>query len=120
MAASTGLPAHNINGTTIPRDLCLPVERCNPADYNRLNRDQMKTVQATLKDLKLLIVDKVILISSLTLLYMHLRLTEIMNNNEYFGRLSSFFFGDFLQLPPVKGNIRLHFRRLKFLCEETS
>ena len=51
----------------------------------------MKTVQATLKDLKLPIVDK-LLISSLTLLYMHLRLTEIVNDNEYFGRLSSFFF----------------------------
>jgi len=104
VAAHTGLAAHNINGTTIHRVLRLTAEHGKPPDYNRLNQDQLNTVQGTLEDLKLLIVDEVSMISSLTLLYMHLRLTEIMNNNEYFGGLSIVFFGDFLQLPPVKGN----------------
>ena len=61
-------------------------------------------LRRTLKSLKLLIVDEVSMISSITLLYMHLRLTEIMANNDYFGGKSVVFFADFLQLLLVKGN----------------
>jgi len=104
VAAPTGLAANNINGTTIHRVLCLPVGHGKPADYNRLNQEQIKTVRETLKNLQLLILDEVSMISSLTLLYIHLRLTEIMSDNQYFGGVSVVFFGDFLQLPPVKGN----------------
>jgi len=44
------------------------------------------------------------MVSSLTLLYIHMQLTEIMCNDTYFGRISAVFFADFLQLPHVKGN----------------
>ena len=104
VAAPTGLSAFNVNGTTVHRTLCLPVEHGKPADYCRLNQDQLSVLRRTLKGLKLLIVDEVSMISSITLLYMHLRLTEIMANNDYFGGISVVFFADFLQLPPVKGN----------------
>ena len=57
-----------------------------------------------MKGLQLLIVDEISMVSSLTLLFVHLRLTEIMSNNQLFGGISTVFFGDFLQLPPVKGN----------------
>ena len=104
VAAPTGLAAFNIGGTTIHRLLCLPVEHGKPANYSRLNQDQLKIIQATLKNLKLLIIDEVSMVSSLTLLFIHMRLTEIMGNDDYFGGLNVVFFADFLQLPPVKGN----------------
>jgi len=104
VAAPTGLAAYNIGGTTIHRLLCLPVEHGKPADYSRLNQDQLKTIRATLKNLQLLIIDEVSMVSSLTLLFIHMRLTEIMCCDDYFGGISVVFFADFLQLPPVKGN----------------
>ena len=65
-------------------------------------------IRATLKNLKLLIIDELSMVSSLTFLYIHLRLTEIMSNNEPFGGLSIVCFADFLQLPPVKGLSLIH------------
>ena len=44
------------------------------------------------------------MVSSLTLFFVHLRLTEILCNNHLFGGISTVFFGDFLQLLHVKGN----------------
>ena len=104
VAAPTGLATVNVGGSTIHRVLLLPVEHGKPADYNRLNQEQLTTVRQTLKSLRLLICDEVSMVSSLTLLYMHLRLTEILNSSEPFGGLSVLFFADLLQLPAVKGN----------------
>jgi DNA replication protein DnaC len=104
VCAPTGLSAFNIGGSTIHRVLCLPVEHGKPADYSRLNQEQLTTIRVTLKNLKLLIIDEVSMVSSLTLLYIHLRLTEIMCSHALFGSVSVVFFADFLLLPPVKGN----------------
>jgi len=104
VTAPTGLAAYNVHGTTIHRALCLPVEHGKPSDYNRLNQEQLTTIRATLRNLKLVIIDEVSMVSSITLLYIHMRLTEIMYTDEYFGHISIVFFADFLQLPPVKVN----------------
>ena len=104
IAAPTGLAAFSIGGTTIHRVLSLPVEHGKPADYTRLHQEQLTLLKSTLKGVKLLIVDEVSMISSLTLLFIHMRLTELMSSSELFGGISVVFFGDFLQLPPVKGN----------------
>ena len=104
VTAPTGLAAHNVGGSTLHRVFCLPVEHGKPADYRKLSQEQLKTIRTTLQSLKLIIVDEVSMVSSLTLLFVHLRLTEIMSCDDYFGGVSVLFFADFLQLPPVKGN----------------
>ena len=83
-AAPTGLAAVNVGGSTIHRVLSLPVEHGKPTDYNRLNQEQLTIVRHTLRGLRLLICDEVSMVSSLTLLYMHLRLSEILNSSELF------------------------------------
>ena len=104
VAAPTGLAAFNVGGTTLHRMLSLPVEHGKPSDYRRLQVEELTTIRATLKGLRLLIVDEISMVSSLTLMFVHLRLTDIMSNNNLFGGISTVFFGDFFQLPPVKGN----------------
>ena len=104
VTAPTGLAAHNVGGSTLHRVLCLPVEHGKPADYRKLSQEQLKTIRTTLQSLKLIIVDDVSMVSSLTPLFAHLRLTEIVSCDDYFGGISVLFFADFLQLPPVKGN----------------
>jgi len=69
-----------------------------------MNAEQLTAIRATLKDLALLIIDEASMISSLTLLYIHLRLTEIMCSKALFGGVNVVLFGDLLQLTPVKGN----------------
>jgi len=58
-AASTGLAAFNIGGTTIHRLLSLPVEHGKRADYCRLQQEQLTLLRATLKGVRLLIIDEV-------------------------------------------------------------
>ena len=78
----------------------LPVEHGKPADYSRLQQEQLSLIRATLKDLKLIIIDKMRMVSSLTLLYIHLRLTEVTTSDEAFGRISIVCFRDSMHLPP--------------------
>jgi len=104
VCAPTGLAAFNVGGATIHHTLSLPVEHGKPANYSALSQDQIVTLRATLRGLRLLIIDEVSMVSSLTLLFIHLRLTEVMSCNELFGGISIIFFADLLQLPPVKGN----------------
>jgi len=100
VTASTGLTAFNVSGTTTHCTFALPVEHGKPADYNRLSQDQLNIIRQTLRGLKVVMS----MVSSLSLMYVHLRLTEIMANNEPFGGISIVCFGDLLQLPPVEGN----------------
>jgi len=104
VTAPTGLSAFNVSGTTVHRLLSLPIEHGKPADYSKLNQETLNTLRGTLRGLRLLIIDEVSMVSSLTLLFIHLRLTEIMANPQSFGGISVVLFADFLQLPPVKGN----------------
>ena len=66
--------------------------------------EQLNLIWTTLKNLKLLIIDKISMVSSLTLLYIHFRLTEITATDQQLGALNLVVFGDLNQIPPVKGN----------------
>jgi len=105
VTAPTGLAAFNVSGTTIHSILSLPTEHGKPANYGRLGQEQLLSIRQTLSSSR---------IRSLTVLYMHLRLSEAINCSELFGGISVLFFADLLQLPPVKGN--QPFTNVSFLC----
>ena len=96
VAAPTGLSAYNISGTTIHKLLSLPVEHNKPPNYSRLTQEILKVSHAILKSMNLLIIDEISMISSLTLLYIHLRLTKIFSSNQLFGGMSVLVLGTYI------------------------
>ena len=61
-------------------------------------------MKTKLRSVKLIIVDEISMVSSLTLTYMHLRLEELFGGDDWFGSRNMMFVGDLLQLQPVNGN----------------
>ncbi|XP_008554360.1 uncharacterized protein LOC103576096 [Microplitis demolitor] len=101
VTAPTGIAAFNINGLTVHRVFQLPVEHGFTLRYTQLSDGALKMLRDQLKDVVLIIIDEISMISNITLLYIHLRLVEIFNVDEWFGGKHIVVFGDLLQLPPV-------------------
>ena len=105
IVAPTGIAAFNVGGLTIHRLFQLPIEHeGKTAGYWALNKEGQKRIKMTLKNLKIIIVDKVSMVSNLNLAYLHMHLEDIFGTDELFGSKNSLFVGDLLQLPPV--NVR--------------
>ena len=72
VAASTGLAAFNVGGITVHRLFQLPMEHeGKEAEYWGLPRESLKIMKMTLLDVKLFIIDKVSILASLNLAYLH-------------------------------------------------
>ena len=82
ITAPTGIAAFNVNGLTIHCLLKLPVEHGKTPKYRSLSDEAIKIVREKLQQLVLLIVDEVSMVSHVTLLYIHLRLTETVNTGD--------------------------------------
>ena len=105
VAAPTGLAAFNVGGLTIHRLFQLPIEHeGKTAEYWSLSKVSQKVMKTKLRNVKLIVVDEISMVSSLTLTYMHMRLEELFGGEEWFGCRNMMFVGDFLQLQPVNGN----------------
>lgn len=108
VAAPTGVAAFNIDGVTVHNLLRLPVINANKSiQYFPLAKKHLKELKTSMQNVDLIIIDEVSMISNTMFLIIHQRLCEIFDirNTEedcYFGRINILFFGDLLQLPPVK------------------
>ncbi|XP_029162230.1 uncharacterized protein LOC114933816, partial [Nylanderia fulva] len=109
VTAPTGIAAFNIDGLTVHRLLQLPVEHGQTHKYKQLSDCVLKVLRTDLKDVILFVIDEVSMISNLTLIYIHLRLSEIFDTSDcddgWFGRKHILLFGDLLQLPPVREDL---------------
>ncbi len=104
IAAPTGLAAFNVGGVTMHRLFQLPVEHdSKTAGYWALSKDAQKVMRTMLRSVKMIIIDEVSMVSSLNLVYMHMRLEELFGGNDWFGSRNMLFLGDLLQLQPVNG-----------------
>jgi PIF1-like helicase/Helicase len=84
----------------------LPVQHGAEAEWFGLGKDELMKFRAKWKDVKLIIVDEVSMVSNVTLLKMHRRLNEVLSfdKDESFGGKNVLLLGDLLQLPPVKAD----------------
>ncbi len=81
IATPTGLAAVNIH-----RLFQLPNKHeGKAAGYWSLSKASHKVMKSTLRHVKMIIVDKISMVSSLTLSYMHFRLEELFGGGEWFG-----------------------------------
>ncbi|RLU15902.1 hypothetical protein DMN91_011658 [Ooceraea biroi] len=105
IAVPIGIAAFNIDGLTVHRLLQLPVKHGHTPKYKQLSDHVLKVLLTDLKDVILFIIDEVSMISNLTLMYIHLRLSEIFDTADrddgWFGRKHILLLRDLLQLPPV-------------------
>ena len=108
LAAPTGISAAGINGMTLHSALSLPIEHHGKLTYNPLTGAKLQQIQAFMRNVHCVIIDEISMVSNVTLLHIHLRLTEIFGrkygNNNFFGSQTVVVLGDLLQLPPVKGD----------------
>ena len=104
VAAPTGLAAFNVGGLSIHGLFQLPIEhKGTTANYWSLSKASQKVIKTKLRSVKLIVVDEISMVSSLTLTYMHLRLEELFGGDDWFGSRNMMFVGD-IQLQPVNGN----------------
>ena len=105
VVAPTGIAAVNINGITIHCPLVLSVEHGKTPKYRPLSDDALKITRDVMRNVILLIIDEISMVSNVTLLCIHLRLAKIFQTEEvengWFGKRNMLFLGDLLQLPPV-------------------
>lgn len=110
VTGSTGLSAANIGGVTIHS--LTGLFRCNePIDKKRLyDSEYRKSVGMSsspffsnqiLKDLEVIVVDEVSMLSGVFLDNMDIVLRAARKKNQPFGGVRMIFVGDFMQLPPV-------------------
>ena len=99
--APTGVAAIQVDGTTIRTFLGIPVKHFG-TKLPPLHDKMKYSLRNHLSDLKVIIIDKISMVSSELLSYVHLHLNEIFGsvNNDPFAGIAVIVVGDLLQLPP--------------------
>ena len=103
MLAPTGVATVNVNGNTIHSSLGIPDDRGFAKNISRLGDKKRSILRNKLRDVCVLIIDEISMVSNKLLLHIHQRLTEIFGCSPDipFPGLSIIACGDFYQLPPI-------------------
>ena len=102
LCAPTGTAAVNIKGQTMHSAFSFTFGD----EHYSLSDKTRDTKRAMFKNLRFLIVDEVSMVKADQLYQLDLRLREVtMRPDKLFGGVSIFFFGDIMQLKPVKGRV---------------
>uniref|UniRef100_A0A1X7UAR5 ATP-dependent DNA helicase n=1 Tax=Amphimedon queenslandica TaxID=400682 RepID=A0A1X7UAR5_AMPQE len=89
VCAPTGLAAYNVGGVTAHRLFQLPIEHDGQfASYLSIPKASHKVMKTELQDLKMVIIDEVSMVFSLTLTSIHMRMNDIIESDKWFGKMS--------------------------------
>ena len=103
ITATTGAAAHNINGSTLHSAVSIgytPDGDASTTSVRQISANKIKEWEHR----KYIIIDEVSMLDAGLLARVHTQLTRIKSRpEETFGGLNILFFGDFLQMPSVKG-----------------
>lgn len=102
IAASTGVAALNVGGSTIHGLLGTRLAGNIKEAKEYLGTNAMQKAQYRLNFIKTIIVDEVSMLSGDYITMMDFWLQQVRSNQEPFGGVQIIFCGDFLQLPPVE------------------
>jgi ATP-dependent exoDNAse (exonuclease V) alpha subunit len=103
VTASTGIVAAAIDGRTIHSFSGLGIrDTLNKNDIERFKFN--KKILERIRPIKVLIIDEISMLSANQLDCVNAIFKAVRNNDEPFGGVQVVFCGDFLQLPPVKGD----------------
>ena len=105
VVAPTGVAAFNIQGATLHRAFRLPVEHNEVTEYKKLSCERLQELRRELRDVHIIIIDEVSMVSYLLFSFCYRRLMEIKGIDDpsvFFGGVSVIAVGDFYQLPPVR------------------
>ncbi|XP_026084957.1 uncharacterized protein LOC113060278 [Carassius auratus] len=98
LSAFTGTAAFNISGKTLHSLLKLP--RSLKPPYQGLG-NALDEVRAGLRDVEILIIDEISMVSKDLFTYVNWRFQQIKGNKKPFGGISCLVVGDYYQLPPL-------------------
>ena len=103
LLAPTGVAAVNIGGSVISSSLGIP-KNVFGEHTGSLPHERLSALRNMLSELKLIIIDKISMISNRMLKYIHERLKQIFNTPDsvLFAGISLIAVGDFYQLPSIK------------------
>ena len=102
LIAYTGMAAHNIGGMTAHGAFHLAANRGNTSAG--LNPDTCNTISARLRNLKVIIIDEISMLSSELFNQISAHCKQIFNSTQEFGGRSVIVVGDLFQLQPVGGH----------------
>ncbi|CAC5405282.1 unnamed protein product [Mytilus coruscus] len=98
------MSAKNIHGKTLHSAFKLPVQHGSEPTYKELSSRTLQELRTVYRSVHTIVIDKISMVSSQTLLYIHRRLSAIKGNEDYFGGVNVILIGDFHQLKPSISN----------------
>ena len=104
MLAPTGVAAVHVDGSTIHSALGIVPDGKKRKQVSGMGDKERSTLRQRFSELKVIIIDEISMVSNNLLLYIHQRLTDILDhkNGNPFADVSIITCGDFYQLPPIR------------------
>jgi hypothetical protein len=105
VCALTGVAARLVGEQTLHSALKLPVQKDGKNQHmSELYGNHLRIMRQQWRDIEFLFIDEISMVPYEMLKMIEARLQQLKTNNVLFGGINIIFFGDLMQLPPIRGN----------------